>query len=335
MFKHASFDIFYYERPYKQPLLLKQGRFFTREGFILKQSDDHGVRYAEVAPFPELQSETLADCLKQLRILKEKQSIDPETLFPAVTWGLYQLKQRFDIPSPKILLPINTLVSGIPETKTFKETVAQRYNAGYRCFKIKVGLLPSGVELSRLTQLLEQYSDIVLRLDANKSWHYHDFHCFSRALQSSRIEYFEEPFREPSEYAKLTTQQWKQIALDESLVHGKTNNAHLARARVLKPMILGPQALKNHLKQAQVHQQTVVFSACFESAWGLSILARKALQHAPETPCGLDTNQAFHSDIWEPKIEIQGGKMPFNQDFFTAQSHHQLKWNTTYIRKID
>lgn len=334
MLKHTAFDIFYYERPYKQPLLLKQGRFFAREGFILKQSSDPGVHYAEVAPFPGLQRESPGECLTQLRALKEGE-ISIENLFPAVKWGLYQLNQRFKPPFSHPPLFINTLISGIPETSAFKETIAQRYNTGYRCFKIKVGLLPPAVEIARLTELLTQYPEIRLRLDANQSWNYNDFRCFSEALQSSQLEYFEEPFREPSEYAKLTTQQWKQIALDESLVHGKTNSAHLACARVLKPMVLGPQALKNHLKQARQHQQAVVFSACFESAWGLSILAQEALQHAPDTPCGLDTNQAFDIDIWEPTLEIQGGKMHFDQRFFTAQYHHQLKWNTTYIRKID
>lgn len=333
MLKHVTFDIFFYERPYKQPLLLKQGRFFAREGLLLKRVSDQGVHYAEVAPFPGLQRETLADCLAQLKAIQEKRT--PTRLFPAVEWGQYQLTQGFNQPLFNSPLPINTLMSGIAETSAFKDAIAQRYDAGYRCFKIKVGLLPSSVEIDRLTELLAQYPDIQLRLDANQSWRYEDFHHFSQILQSSRIEYFEEPFREPSEYAKLTTQQWKQIALDESLVHEEPHHAHLARARVLKPMVLGPQAMHSHLKQARKHQQTVVFSACFESAWGLSILAREAMQHAPETPCGLDTNQAFDRDIWEPPLEIQGGKMHFEQGFFTAQSHHQLKWNTTYIRKID
>lgn len=304
-----------------------------REGLILRQESDQGVCYAEIAPFPGLQAETLEDCLDELRAL-QTHHLSPEDTSPSVQWGLYQLTLEFP-PLQHAVLPLNTLISGTPDSQQFERRVAEAYEAGYRYFKVKVGLLSLTEEIARLYKLLSDYPDVILRPDANQSWCYSDFVKVVETLKSSRIEYFEEPFREPSEYAKLTTQQWKQIALDESLVHGKTNNVHLARARVLKPMVLGPQALKTHLKQAQAHQQTVVFSACFESAWGLSVLARKALQHAPETPCGLDTNQAFHSDIWEPKIEIQGGKVPFDQDFFTAQSHHQLKWNTTYIRKID
>lgn len=330
--KTQIFEIFHYQRPYRQPLLLKQGRFDEREGLILRQKTPEGYRYGEVAPFPGLQPESITDCITQLKQLQTGQLCDTAR-FPSVQWGMYQLKETFSPPHKHI--PINTLISGYPDPHAFQQAVAQAYTKGYRCFKIKMGLMPRHEEISRIQTLLNTYQDIQLRLDANRSWTYDDFSYFIQSVESSQIEYFEEPFREASEYAKLTTQQWKQIALDESLNCGPTPHSHLAYALVLKPMVLGPRHLKTFLKQAHMHQQKVVFSACFESSWGLSVLARMAIQYAPETPCGLDTNQAFATDIWEPALQAEQGTIPFQQRFFTAQRHHQLQWNTTYIRKID
>lgn len=326
-----NFSIYRYERPYAQAIQLKQGRFRYRKGLIISRMTSKGIQYSEVAPFPGLQSETPEDCQNQLRKIQAGLRVN---LYPSVAWGLHQLDSP-QCPPPVKSVPVNTLISGFKQDSAFYEQVHQRYAKGYRCFKIKVGLYTSQQEVHRIQTLLDTYSDITLRLDANKSWSYTQYEQFHRALKNPRLEYFEEPFRNPEEYAKLTAKQWKQIALDESLSLDMPHLLHSAQAFVLKPVVLGPERLAKLLALAQKQGKTIVFSSCFESSLGLSILAQYAAQYAPQTPCGLDTQQAFSEDIWTPAVEVTQGKIAFEQAFFGVQTQHQLKWKTRYIRKID
>jgi o-succinylbenzoate synthase len=327
-----NFSIYRYERPYHQPIQLKQGRFSDRDGLILCLEQQHGTHFAEVAPFPGLQPETPEDCIQQLKQLQKGEEL-PD-MFSSVAWGLHQLQNPYPAQSAYTPLAINTLISGL-DTEAFYKRVQTCYTQGYRCFKIKVGLKEISLEIHRIRSILDDYPDITLRLDANRSWSFQEFDTFIASLDLRRIEYFEEPFRDMAEYAKLKLEHWQYIALDESLTSADPHFLLQASAFVIKPMVLGPARLAQVLLWAQRSQKKIVFSACFETSVGLSYLAKYAADYAPKTPCGLDTHQSFRTDIWTPYIQIEQGLLRFDQDFFMAESQHQLKWNTTYIRKID
>lgn len=326
-----NFSIYQYKRPYHRPIQLKQGRFFHREGLILCLNQQGKQQLAEVAPFPGLQPENIEDCIQQLHRLRQGSQEMP---FPSVAWGLHQLQYPLHAPAFVKPLPINTLISGL-DTDEFRARIQKRYTQGYRCFKIKVGLKALFHEIERVRHVLALYPDITLRLDANRSWSYSEFESFIKNIDLHRVEYFEEPFRDQAEYAKLKTEDWQYIALDESLAYASKAFLLQASAFVIKPMVLGPVRLAQLLQWAEHGHKKIVFSACFETSVGLGHLAKYAAHYAPTTPCGLDTHQSFKTDIWEPHIQINRGKLRFNQAFFTAESHPPLKWNTTYIRKID
>lgn len=328
-----NFSLYRYKRPYYQPIQLKQGCFTYREGLILCLNKQGKQQFAEIAPFPGLQPETVEDCIEQLSQIKK--GTQPKSLFSSVAWGLHQLKNPLALTSSlPSFLPINTLISGL-DMPAFKTCVRERYTLGYRCFKIKMGLQELTHDIKRIDHILRHYPNITLRLDSNRSWNFQEFQHFMASIDLSRIEYFEEPFRDIAEYAKLKSEHWQYIALDESLASADPTFLLQASAFVIKPMVLGPSRLTQLLKWAKRSEKKIVFSACFETSVGLGHLAKYAAQYAPETPCGLDTHQSFQTDIWTPQIQIDQGKLWFNQAFFTAESHHQLKWNTTYIRKID
>ena len=198
-----------------------------------------------------------------------------------------------------------------------------------------MGLQELSLEIERIRQVIRDYPDITLRLDANRSWSFGAFQHFIEDLDLSRIEYFEEPFRDTAEYAKLKSEHWKHIALDESLANADRDFLSQASAFVMKPMVLGPARLEQLLQWAKRSEIKMVLSACFETSVGLGHLAKYAASHAPQTPCGLDTHRSFTADLWTPQIHIKQGKLDFQQAFFTAASQGQLKWNTTYIRKIN
>lgn len=327
-----NFTIYRYKRPYHQPIQLQQGRFSDRDGLILCLEDDNGPHFGEVAPFPGLQPETLADCVQQLKQIQKGEP--PDILFPSVAWGLHQLQTPRMVRSSYSPLPINTLISGL-DTDAFHGSVRERYAQGYRCFKIKVGLKALYLEIQRIRDVLNGFPDITLRLDANRSWNIRSFNAFTEAIDLRRVEYFEEPFRDIAEYAKLKLEHWQYIALDESLTSADPSFLLRASAFVIKPMVLGPNRLAQLLQWAKHDEKKIVFSACFETSIGLGYLAKYAAEYAPETPCGLDTHQSFQTDVWTPQIQIKQGALHFDQAFFTAESQRQLKWNTTYIRKID
>lgn len=332
-----KFDIYRYKRPYAQPIQLKQGRFSDREGLILRLEQKDSIYLGEVAPFPGLQVETLSDCIQQLKQLQRGENI--QHLFPSVAWGLHQLQRPLTSLTehghpPVNTLPVNTLISGLA-TQAFYKRVSERYAQGYRCFKIKVGLQTLSLEIERLRQISSHYPDITLRLDANRSWGFREFKHVIEALDLRQVEYFEEPFRDIAEYAKLKSEHWSYIALDESLTSRDKDFLLQASAFVIKPMVLGPTRLAQLLEWVKHSGTKIVFSACFETSVGLGYLATCAANHAPQTPCGLDTHQSFTLDVWTPQIQIEEGTLDLQQAFFTAASQGQLKWNTTYIRKIN
>ncbi len=312
----------------QQPLKLKQGLFTHREGLILRQQRQGRFHYGEVSPFPGLQKETLKDCADQLQRLSEN-----PPLFPAVAWGLHQLKHT-PVFLPQQKLNLNALLTGLDDT-TFFERAEARYAEGYRCFKIKVGLQSIKQDKARLQQLLQLYPDIRLRLDANRGLKLDEFLRLQQAIPEAQLEYFEEPFATPEQYAQLSEAHWKLIALDESLFQGDTNLLSKARAFVLKPMVLGPERLFFLLDIARKNRIIPVISSCFESSLGLGYLASIAHTYAPEVSCGLDTWRGFSEDIWEPVLQAQQAVFDFDHVFFTASRLHQLKWNTQSIRKLD
>lgn len=302
-------QVYRYQLPFQRPFVLKQGTFKAREGLVLAAETSQGMQYAEIAPFPGLSTESLEDCLQAVRLCHNG-------AFPAQAWGQYMLHHPLKaLPEPQSL-PLNALLPHLPEKSLLAE-VEQRYQEGYRCFKLKVGILPLQEDLQRVQFLLQRFVGLRLRLDANRSWSLANAQAFANLLPEG-VDYLEEALQDPAGYPDLLAVTTCPLALDESLAEPlPLELATMAEFWVLKPMLLGPERLFYWLKQARFYRRKVVFSSVFESGLGLRYLALLAQRYSPGLAAGLDTWRAFQTDLTEPAFSAVAGHLNFQDILFT------------------
>lgn len=311
----SELNIYQYRVPLHEPLRLKQGLYAEREGLILASADG---QYGEVAPFPGLSHENLADCLTALA--------DPDlTPPPALAWGLQMLKHPLTpLPEP-VSLPVNALLTGTDTGQLLAQAEALTQE-GYQYFKLKVGLGSLEQDLIRVCELLKR--GLKLRLDANRSWDLDTARYFIKQLPDEAgtgIDYLEEPLSDPALYSQFRAECPYRLALDETLAQGSDPKLEsMADVFVLKPMLLGPERVQELIADAQ--GRALVFSSVFESGLGLRYLALLSQQTPGAAPAGLDTWRYLAADIWEPAFTIAKGSLNFSDTLFTLPPLLQLKW---------
>lgn len=309
-----SLRLYRYALPMRRPVHLKQGILKERQGLILQAQNEAGQwHWGEVAPFPGLHHESLPDCVRQLQEV-DLNSVDLRGCFPSVAWGLEMLRQPLHPPLQKRRpvearpqLTLNALLTE-PENQDLDREAHSLYQAGYRCFKLKVGLRDPQRDLQRIQLIQQSFPDVTLRLDANRSWSLAQAQNFIERLPLQGIEYLEEPLKQPADYARLAPRMTElkcALALDESLWEKQWKAyATYAQTLVLKPMRMGPTRLAECCIWAQKNRRQLVFSSVFESDLGLRYLALKAAQEAgTDSPHGLDTWRAFEHNLIDPGFQ--------------------------------
>src|SRR5690625_6028733 len=91
-----------------------------------------------------------------------------------------------------------------------------RLNAGFRCYKLKVGTQSIDAEIERVRRLRTLLpADVGLRLDANRAWSYGEAARFWDGVADLEIAYIEEPVRQWDVLLKLADSGVIAIAVDE------------------------------------------------------------------------------------------------------------------------
>ncbi|MGV3523787.1 MAG: o-succinylbenzoate synthase [Candidatus Sericytochromatia bacterium] len=322
-------QLYRYALPLRHPPHLKTGLLRQRAGLLMAWETRGEKRWAEIAPFPGLSQESLADCLAQIQ--RARQGLDSGPWLPAVAWGLQQLHCPLPVQNNAAPLPLNALLSD-PNPVVLQEQAQVLYLEGYRCFKLKVGQSSLQEDLTRIYALLDVAPDIMLRLDANRSWSVQDALSLSAHLPSSRIAYLEEPLAQLQDYPAFLRRCAVPIALDESLLLPEVAEVRTQMAAwVLKPMVLGPDMTLGLMATAREHGIQITLSSVFESGLGLRYLALLSQQLPVAWAVGLDTWRAWGEDLWEPDFVPSGGAVNFLGNLFTLAPDLRLKW----VRPID
>ncbi len=90
---------------------------------------------------------------------------------------------------------INAVIAGA----IIPSEIDSRYRKGYRTFKLKVGSLPVEDEVERIATLRRLAGpDAKIRLDANRAYQLTDALNLTQAIEHYKIEYIEEPLRNPT-----------------------------------------------------------------------------------------------------------------------------------------
>jgi o-succinylbenzoate synthase len=253
---------------------------------------------------------------------KINQTMDSLSLAPSVhygmeaaLWNLAAATQKKNLsqwlsfnPSSEVL--VNGLLHG-PLEKILREA-KEMVSQGYQAVKLKVGNPDIKEDIERTTKVREILgADIPLRLDANRSWDRKKATEFAMAVSDCAVDYIEEPFLNPEEFASFVKETSMPVALDETLFEpGRRLKLEGIKAFILKPPFLGGlERTFQWVERAKQRDIVPVISCAFESGIGVQTLAHIGSVLVGNIPLGLDPYRWLERDLLKPRIEIHNGKI--------------------------
>lgn len=291
-------DVRSFSLPLRYPLRTAQRVFTTREGGILRLTDENGCEgLGEVCPLPGFSRDRWEDALAALASLGDRPSWEElarlpselECLQGALAAARRSLEacaaekrgERAVLPAAPAAWPVAAL---LPAGRAVLDEVDRRLELGFRVFKWKVGVGSLGDEVALLDDLLGRMpAGARLRLDANGAWDRRQAERWLERCAERPIEHVEQPIDPGHRGADdlllgLANDYPTPLALDESLVGDGDVFAWMEKGWpgvwVVKLSLLAkPQQALATLARAKAK---VVFSSALETAVG----ARNALELA-------------------------------------------------------
>lgn len=315
-------------RPFALPLRAPtpRGDSAARRGVLIGLTDGEGhTGLGEIAPLPGWHRESRAEVEQLLpAIERDLRQHDLESLTcvapalsesspdptPSVVFGaemawlglqahrLGSVPARVLCPEPAAAVALSELFAGDLEE-------AQQFSPSRSVVKVKVGQHSLDQDRATLAHLCERHETTRWRLDGNRAFTLTQARELLSDLDQARIEYFEEPLRDPTDLPALHEATGVSLALDETLREPTHEDLWVApgvTAWVCKPALHGgfvaTQALARRALDARV---SLVVSSCFESGLGLWALAQlAACVQTPGVAAGLGTDRWIAEDLIDP-----------------------------------
>ena len=340
--------LYHYQLPLDCAMILRGQSLTVREGWLIElqestelqesaelqesteqpnRSQEYKMGRGEIAPLPGFSQETATQAKHQLeRVINSwlaQGTVELSTCYPSVAFGFSMALLELDAGLPQTIHCSNNHHANSALLLAADHRLIQAKHGQLvtsALCKLKIASQPS-VAAARhdgdiARYLLQTYSHLRLRLDANRRWSLAAALAFANQIPAEyrqRIDFIEEPCHTPSDclqFARLTSIA---IAWDESLRKTDENGQEQgalqlisssnsgAKAIVIKPMLTGTVAYCAKLIEL-AHQQglTAVISSSLESSFGLTQLACLAQLLTPDTTPGLDTVNVFKQQLAEP-----------------------------------
>lgn len=351
--------IYRYHLPFRQLLRMPGQTLTHREGFLLNLQSGDKNGWGEIAPFPGLSYETLADVL--IYLSKNRQMLQGR-IFHADDWrSLLKEAEALNIPYPSAQFGVESallnlyaeqrgmtltdllgcggrqyvLSNGLVTSATLEnllENAQQLLNEGFCTLKIKVGRFAIDQEIEFIRAIRQAAGDAaLLRLDANRVWPLEEALRFAKGIGLEQIEYIEEPVKSAQDMEKFCRHTHLPVALDESLIEATPLPPRLKIAAcILKPGILGGFAGIFHwINVAKRHGALPVISSPFLSAVGLRMAVHLAAAFTPaDAVAGLDASSALAVDFLRAPLTFKNGRLNI------ADLDHQLYIDPSLMQKV-
>jgi o-succinylbenzoate synthase len=298
------------ELPLITPLLTARGAISARRILLvtLHSGDLYGT--GETAPLPEHGTEPFDLAFDVISRLANRRDFPPlprgigafdgwlkevgmsRAFAPTAAWAVEcalasLLAQNRRTPICSLLsasvvrrIPVARLISG--ETSgEMVWAVEKAIKLGYGTVKIKLGRRSVVQEIDTIRKLRRRFEDrVAIRVDANEEWSLEHALEFCRGMRDCKLEYIEDPLREPTmeKLLLLKAASPVPIALDQFANNPEKFEQilshRLCRVVVLKPAVIGSFSLiKRMVRKARGRKISVVFSNLIESSIGLGYAA--------------------------------------------------------------
>ena len=304
--------LYRYSIPCKTGVVLRKQPLTQRQGLVIQLEKNGKIGLGEIAPLPTFSRETLNECETQILQWVENPTTPLDTFFPSVAFGISCALAELNGELP----PEGDFRSAIlcdGNLATFSEKLtACHSNLG----KVKIGF-NAEKEGEFMNALLTQFSELQLRLDANRAWSLTQAVNFAEKIAKplrKQIQFIEEPCQTPEQSRQFAQITGINIAWDETvrepdfLVKPEPN----LTAIVIKPMLTGSlEKSVSLINQAHSLGIRAVISSSIESSLGLSQLARIAKQYTPDMVAGLDTLNLMQFQLLR---SWQGSNLPLKEE---------------------
>ncbi|HEY6908780.1 MAG TPA: enolase C-terminal domain-like protein [Myxococcales bacterium] len=301
-------------RPYRlqllRPLRTARGVREFREGIEVVLRDGARVGRGDAAPLPELGTETLEECMAELRAARPGALPRAPAARCAWTQALLDIEaQRAGVPLARLLeprAPLEVAASALLSAASMPELAreAQRAAAeGYGTVKLKAGFDDAYARAAVVRDAVGP--QVKLRLDANGAWTAEEALRRLRELAPLGIELCEQPTPDLAGLDGCPVA----VAADEMLSSDPEAALARARALVLKPVLLGGLAAAMELaRRAHERGLSVIVTSSLEGPVGragAAHLAAAVLALGPQPAAGIATGRLF-ADAPDPLAPLQG-----------------------------
>jgi len=216
--KIQDVEIYYFDIPLKEPFTITLGTITTSSGVLIRILTDAGiVGIGESSPYQPVTGDTQETNVAAARAIRETlKGKDPlaiehaHRLFGGFLHSNPALIAAFDMALYDILgktagLPVFRLLggdkttfetdvtTGIDTPENMVKSVQARLAAGFKTFKIKVGLDPDA-DVARIKAIRDAIGyDYGLRIDANQGWTVAQAVTALKAMEKYNIQFCEQP----------------------------------------------------------------------------------------------------------------------------------------------
>lgn len=333
----TGIDFLTFKIPFKSNFKTSNNIFHSRKGVIIKLKKDNFTALGEASPLPGFSSETMDNLTVQIQQNRSKfsnffesdftledlndflnqSSLSPSLQFGLFTAGTFYLSQKSE-QSPQTFLFDNSSnsvkMNAVIDLKkrSLLPQARQYINRGFETIKIKAGNNWSEL-YPQIQKIRDEYEDISIRLDANRSWRADDAAERLKQVEELEIEYCEEPLRNITipKLAQLKKETSIPIAIDEVMTRWPDIKelALAADLFIIKPMLIGNYSkIVKICAFAEENNKQVVFTSTLGTAVErlataalASGLGSKSLAH------GLNTGHFFSDDVWDDAPHIENG----------------------------
>jgi len=286
----GKFDFLRVRRRFRQPVTTGHGTVESADRILLRTEDETGVGFGEAAPWPGFPTE---DCEAIVEILRSARGslahlragvAASRGAFPCLSAALSSCAHWGEIAAFTGALPCAGLVLS-PTTAA----VAEKIRAGYRTLKLKITDETAPAAVRALIE--EAPTDVAFRLDANGGLTLEQARAWTGLVRSlPACEFLEQPL--PVGHPGYASLGAAKVALDESFL--MPGGVDWAGPVVVKPALAGDW--DEFLRWRRAHVGIVVYSSCFETAYGRQAALWLAAQDPAAGAVGFDTLGRFEMD---------------------------------------
>lgn len=334
-----------YDLKLKSTYETAHGKIEDRKGFIISIKNSSGTEgLGDIAPFPEIGSETVEEAERTLKNIKLDLNIDLTNIresfnellsdydsMPSLRHGIEQallnlICNEKNVTIDKFLtlnlekkININAAIGFLNKEETIRKAKIL-VESGFKTLKIKAGRDNFGEDYNSVKAVREEFSNnIKLRIDANGKWDLENAIKNLKRLDKFNLEYAEQPVNSLDEFTKLKSETSVPLAADESIRTKKDAEEIIKKNTVdylmLKPMIIGGllQTLEI-IEMAEKNNIIPVITSSFESAIGKTNAVIAAATVKKKIAHGLALNDYFKTDLITDPFPVKDGKISLSEE---------------------